>query len=1193
MKRTGFLLRGWEMRFLAGAAVILTGLLLGRGAAAQSLSIQTTSSLEITVCDGAGSGVLEPDGTISLAGAFGVPAEFLIQGQPNTALALDFLLPQTLPCGNGQTVAISFSSTAGLVHGTGARFNPGGVVPILLGASGQERVSLGVTFSAALSSPCPVCTATLVAYGAYPLASPPHAAQTLYDSAQAAVTFSCGECCGGGGIRGSKFIDKDSDGIWDPGEPTKSGVVIRLEGPTGGSLPAPGTSLASPTIAAGPGYGRGIAFDGTHLYYTHEGSKRIYKMLPNGTPVTTFTTERPIGALTWDPDEGVLWASQYNDETADIWRVNPSTGARIGPVVDLQGIFGGGHVGMDGLQYDCRDQTLWGSGDGDFIVYHFTKTGTLLGSFLTPQGRWGRLNNTGIAFDGNNLWLALLGTPIDGPVSPSSLAKVADDGTVLCFYTGLPEAIEDLDVDFVTFAPDIALWSHNAYNTTNRIVAYSIGNSGNGGGSIITTTTGGSYAFTHLPPGTYTVSEAVPRNCNQTFPPSGTHTVTIAAGQVVSNVNFGNWCDSLGSICGTKFKDLDGSGTRDEGEPGLENWQINLTGTASATAWTDTGGHYCFDQLAPGSYTVSEVLQYGWRATTPESRNTTLTWGEDVRVDFGNWRYKAFGCATFDSTLQEWSGVNVALTVQSDGTGGGYLLSQDLDSASMVFASSDYHGDWSPAPGLWPRGCRVFYYDIRVFDDGEAGTVPYIPGFMIANNTGLRASFTANFEITEDGGAKPGWHRVYAKVRTGTAPPSGWTMVAGLPGDWNTLIAGVTSVEFAYDPTPTPAERFGLDNVCLTDTLCGIEVGFDDFWNLIGIPCRAVDARYGLAFPSAISRPFKYASGYVVAETLEVGRGYWLKFPSAGQVTVAGAPVLTLGMSVTPGWNLIGSLSAEVDAAAAVWCIPPGIVSSPFYGFLGSAGYAPESRLAPGAGYWVKATGTGEVVMNCFGPISKPGGTAWEDVLAALNRITIADEAGSARHLYFGAGLPEPGEMFELPPPPPEGILDVRFASNRLAEAAGEDSRGEFPLLITSARYPLTITWDAGLQPMEAALRIGEREAPLAGRGSVAATDPGERIILRLGGGRAQVPASVSLLQNFPNPFNPVTVIRYELPEDMQVQIRVYNVLGQEVATLVNDRQEAGYRSVRWDAGRTASGVYFCRLQAGDVTQVKKLILLK
>jgi flagellar hook assembly protein FlgD len=81
--------------------------------------------------------------------------------------------------------------------------------------------------------------------------------------------------------------------------------------------------------------------------------------------------------------------------------------------------------------------------------------------------------------------------------------------------------------------------------------------------------------------------------------------------------------------------------------------------------------------------------------------------------------------------------------------------------------------------------------------------------------------------------------------------------------------------------------------------------------------------------------------------------------------------------------------------------------------------------------------------------------------------------------------------------------------------------------------------------------------------------------------------------QNYPNPFNPTTVIRYDLPVDAHVELKVYNMLGQEVASLVDETQSAGFKSVEWDGSRMGSGVYYYRVTAGSFSSVRKMILIK
>lgn len=89
------------------------------------------------------------------------------------------------------------------------------------------------------------------------------------------------------------------------------------------------------------------------------------------------------------------------------------------------------------------------------------------------------------------------------------------------------------------------------------------------------------------------------------------------------------------------------------------------------------------------------------------------------------------------------------------------------------------------------------------------------------------------------------------------------------------------------------------------------------------------------------------------------------------------------------------------------------------------------------------------------------------------------------------------------------------------------------------------------------------------------------------------IPSDFVLGQNYPNPFNPTTTIKYQLREDGFVTIKVFNVLGKEIATLVNREQSAGNQEVKFDGSKLASGIYFYRMQSGSFSQTKKLIMLK
>jgi hypothetical protein len=83
------------------------------------------------------------------------------------------------------------------------------------------------------------------------------------------------------------------------------------------------------------------------------------------------------------------------------------------------------------------------------------------------------------------------------------------------------------------------------------------------------------------------------------------------------------------------------------------------------------------------------------------------------------------------------------------------------------------------------------------------------------------------------------------------------------------------------------------------------------------------------------------------------------------------------------------------------------------------------------------------------------------------------------------------------------------------------------------------------------------------------------------------------LVQNYPNPFNPATIIKYNIPKSGEVKLRVFDILGREVTTLVNSYQKEGRYEVEFNASKLASGVYIYRLEADDFVNSKKMLLVK
>jgi hypothetical protein len=84
-----------------------------------------------------------------------------------------------------------------------------------------------------------------------------------------------------------------------------------------------------------------------------------------------------------------------------------------------------------------------------------------------------------------------------------------------------------------------------------------------------------------------------------------------------------------------------------------------------------------------------------------------------------------------------------------------------------------------------------------------------------------------------------------------------------------------------------------------------------------------------------------------------------------------------------------------------------------------------------------------------------------------------------------------------------------------------------------------------------------------------------------------------TLFQNYPNPFNPTTTIQFDLPRSAKVELKIYNILGHQVAILANDFFPAGTHHVSWNAANLPSGIYFCRMEAAGFAQTRKMLLVR
>ncbi len=375
-------------------------------------------------------------------------------------------------------------------------------------------------------------------------------------------------------------------------------------------------------------------------------------------------------------------------------------------------------------------------------------------------------------------------------------------------------------------------------------------------------------------------------------------------------------------------------------------------------------------------------------------------------------------------------------------------------------------------------------------------------------------------------------------------------------------------------------------------------------WNLVSVPVIVPDPRVTTLFPGA--NPFAYfyndSLGYLTTDTLENGRGYWVRYPTSQVITINGLPRLRDTIDVKAGWNLIGTLSSSV-IIDSILSIPPGNIVSRFFGFFSS--YTPITTLEPLLGYWVKVNGAGQLVLAVSAGSMKMGAAVAG--LDEFSRLVFTDASGSSGTLYFGSRQDDPGgsraRMSVMPPLPPAGVFDVRFAKGRFLETIDPGSHEDVPVQISSDHYPLTISWQLRGRGMYTGLKMNNDIIWFQENGKYVLQSPAKVAITFAA--QEKIPDQYSLDQNWPNPFNPSTMIRYTLPAESRVRLSIMNILGQELGILKDGVQKAGYWSVEWN-GRDRNGyllptgIYFYRLEAtgltdrsGSFSQVRKMILMK
>ena len=289
---------------------------------------------------------------------------------------------------------------------------------------------------------------------------------------------------------------------------------------------------------------------------------------------------------------------------------------------------------------------------------------------------------------------------------------------------------------------------------------------------------------------------------------------------------------------------------------------------------------------------------------------------------------------------------------------------------------------------------------------------------------------------------------------------------------------------------------------------------------------------------------------------------------------------------------MIGSITKPVPTASIVKT-PSVMVVSDYFKYDG--GYQTVTTLEPGLGFWVKTDQGG--TLDLAAPEGMPKAAVAVDY-SQMNRITVIDRFGRMQRLYVGEeSIVKAQSLYcgEMPPAAPE--FDARFSNTGgmvVSYPASVEGRLDYPISVTTDAYPIMVKWEV-VKPM--VLYAGGRMVSMMEGSGVVQLKSAAGLALGIGSGM-NVPKVFALGQNYPNPFNPVTRFTVDVPRVVDVQLAVYNVLGQKVKTLLSGETSPGSYEMEWDGtdGQGVSvptGIYFIRMSADDFKATQKVMLMK
>jgi len=699
----------------------------------------------------------------------------------------------------------------------------------------------------------------------------------------------------------------------------------------------------------------------------------------------------------------------------------------------------------------------------------------------------------------------------------------------------------------------------------------------------------GAYSFADIDEGDYVISEGAQVGWYQSYPASGTYSISLSAGQAQTGVDFGNY--RLASIAGRKYEDANGDSTGN-GDTGIQNWAIYISGTASDTLMTDVAGAFLFSGLRPGTYMISEDQPAGWTVTQPASGvyQVNLQSGQAVTgYNFGNFELGSI-------SGMKW---------------------KDFNGNGVKDAGEIGMSDWQiNAVGTKPGNSHQLMTDAN-------------GNFMFDNL--FYDTYTLS-EVQQDG-------------YTQTYPPGGTYSITITSG---TNAAGKDFGNFSPD---TGAFRtFSGDTIALSRDARG-KVGkpVKRVANIVNFKFRLIaptSASHFLQLTFNVSASGKVKKVQGATETV-LGSFNSKLFGPVNLAVANGDTVIVEGVGnsgnpikATYKWNAADKVSVSSFLRNQPGLPQPNALNlieelyqQNAFGATGlKTGVSLSGTLALRYG-WAQITKTSDAFKSFYDGGRRHQGTPRAfDLIGSKpfvgkqasvspkkhNNALFAELAALRINIVASAANKTPNGFGDLIFDDESGNMFCGKSVIQIASKA--DSFVTFGVLESPATaqlyYDVVKKLNTSFQGTVDTISFARKTVFKGTRRLYEVSYlhlnlTGERTVISLNEDEvaAETPVVFALEQNYPNPFNPSTTIKYSLPEDGIVTLKVFDMLGREVASLINrEEMYEGEHEIDFVATNLVSGVYFYRIVVeapNDVEDengvvgvktyqdVKKLLLMK